>query len=950
MVTVTSHGRIRPTDIDYLNETFQPWFSNVQQLQKPDEISLIFQLKPMIVSSVKSAGERHVQIDLMRDASSAANDINVVSGTKIKQEQSEQSSKLSDQSWPPKPVKRPVTTSETVVPRERPAVEEAALDDGGLKANELIFDWEDGVGAAIFKRAGYLWAVFDAPIDSSKSRLPPPVPDSLMPGEIIQAEDATVIRFAMKSDISASVRREGTGRWIVEPDNDPDLPEMIQVSPADEPGVLRAAGKSSGMIIEVIDPLVGDELRIWPLQQAEVGQPTRRRFVDLEIQESIQGLVWRPLNDNLMAVANPDGIEFRSGQGLTLSSWPDGSQDDDAVAEEAAGERSIAQLGLSDRRTMESASSSGEEGAEPGPISAEGLNSQPKPSLVEQSPAEPAPSSYLNFAGSGLDRNLVTETRRVLRQAIRKSKPEKRDQARLKLARVLIAENLASEAKIVLQTMSGNLEDSLALSTRALRGAAAFLTGNIDQASAILRTSEFDEDSEIGLWRSALSSLDQDWPAAAEGWAEFSNSLDIYPPKLRLELGLLALETALETNDDNQLRKGFRRLKKLELEPHEKAQVDRIHALKALRDGDLKRAEELLRTIAEGRFPVVSRVADFELASLILDKEPNDSSSLKAFHERLPLWRGHPQEIRMIDHLATRYRDAGEPRKALHLWEGLSRDYPETEDDTTIKAGRRATYVDAIIDLARERIGLLDAYTIYLDFIDLIPAEPNDRPVYRNLAEHLAGLDLLDESVSALQPLLENTDDQAEVARIGTKIAELLLVQDRLDEAIVVLDRTKVPSGADLAELRSARKTLRARALARLSREEEALEQIRDIQNRPARRVRAEIFWQQRNWNRLANVIETMLDDPNLPTPLSQDDQKLVLWLAIAQNQLGQLEQARELRQRYAGDMASGPLDEAFTVGTQTGAQKGDINSLLRHTESQLAELRRFRDNANADR
>jgi len=917
MVTFTSNGRIRPSDLDYLNETFQPWFSHVQRLQKPSDVSLVFQLKPMIISSVKNAGERHVEIDLTRDASAVAKDVNVASRTETKQEEPEQPSKIANEHWPPKPEMRPVTISDAAISSEQPS------------ADKLVFDWEEGVGAAIFKRAGYLWAVFDAPIDLSKSTLPPPLPDSLMPGEIIQSEDATTIRFRMKSDINVSVYLDDAGRWTIEPDDDPSLPASIPLLPADSPGVLRAAGASSGQIVEVTDPLVGDQLSIWPLGQAGMGQPKRRRFVDLEIQESIQGLVWRPLNDDLMVVADLDGIEFKSGQGLALSSWSNGAADGGPVAEETTVERNWAQ---------------------PGPIPEENANSQPEPAVVERSSPEPAPSSYLDFAGSGLDRNLVVETRRVLRQAIRKSKPEKRDQARLDLARVLIAENLASEAKIVLQTMSEELEDPLALSNRVLRGAAAFLAGDVDQASALLRASEFDKDSEIGLWRSALSSRDQDWQTAAEGWKEYSDSLDMYPPKLRLELGLLALETAIEINDDNDIRKGFRRLKKLELEPYEMAQIDRMHALKAMRDGDFKRAEELLRSIADGRYPVISKLADFELASLMQDKEPNDASLLATFRDRLPLWRGHPQEIRMIDRLATGYRDVGEPRQALQLWRHLSNIHPETEDDAIIKNERRATYVDALASLAEERIGLFDAYAIYLDFVDLLPVEPEDRPVHQHLAGHLAGLDLLDESVSVLQPLLEGTPGQAEAARIGLKIAELLLVQDRSDEALVVLDRTKAPSGADLGELRSERKILRARTLARLGRNEEALEQIRDLQTRPARHVRAKIFWQQRNWNRLANVIETILDDPNLPPPLDDEDQKLVLWLSLARNQLGQVEEVGELRRRYAGDMASGPWSEAFIVGTQTDAQIGDINSLLKHTENQLAELRRFRDNANADR
>ena len=948
-VTFTLSGRFRPSDLDYLNRTFQPWFSYVQPLRRSAGTSLAFSLKPLIVPSVRSRGERRVEIDLVRDAAAASKPIKAASKPKIRQESPKPPPKLASEDWPPMPKRRPAIPDAAANAGEQSKPEKTVSDESESRVDALVFHWEEGVGASVFKRAGYLWTVFDAPKEFSRSPLPPPSPGSLMAGEMMEADQATIIRFPIRSDTDFSVRRDETGRWMIEPDDDPKTPTSIPISSGEASGTLQATAPSNGRIVNVTDPLVGDQLSIWPIQQAGIGQPTRRRFVDLEIQRSIQGLVWRPLNDDLMAIADYDAVEFRSGQGLTLSNWLDGA-DGETAPNRTAEQQSEDQSKPDDRSTTEVLWRSDTGEAEADPILEENKTSPPEKAVVEQLLDEAVPSSYFNLAGSGVDRDLVTETRRVLRQTIGRSAPDQQNKARLDLARVLVAENLASEAKVILQTMPGRLEGPTALSNRALRGAAAFLAGDVDQASTLLQASELDDDGEIGIWRAALRSLEQDWRAAAQGWKEVSGKLDIYPPKLRLELGLLALEAAIETDDDDQIRIAFRRLKTLELEPRETAKIDRLQAKKAMRDGDQERAEEILRKIADGRYPIISKMADFELATLRQKNEPNDAGLLTELHERLPLWRGHPEEITMIDRLASRYRDAGEPRPALQLWERLSTTYPKTEDDVTIKNERRATYVDALTNLAGERIGLFDAYSIYLDFINLMPEEPDDRPVYRSLARHLAGLDLLDEAVSVLQPLLERTADEVEAATIGAKVAELLLFQDRLDEALVLLDRTEIRGGEDPDDLNAERKILRARALAGLDRREEALEQIKDLQTRPARHVRAEIFWQQRNWNRLANVIETVLGDPNLPRPLGHDDQKLVLWLVLARDQLGQTRELSELRQRYAAEMASGPWNEAFTVGTQTDGQSGDIDSLLSQTENQLAELRRFRGLADADR
>jgi tetratricopeptide (TPR) repeat protein len=368
-----------------------------------------------------------------------------------------------------------------------------------------------------------------------------------------------------------------------------------------------------------------------------------------------------------------------------------------------------------------------------------------------------------------------------------------------------------------------------------------------------------------------------------------------------------------------------------------------------VRDGDLVKAEPILKSLAESRYPGLSVAADFERVLLGLNQKPNDPVLLAALRERVPLWRGHPQEIDMIDRLARRYRAAKEPREALTLWQHLALIHPETDDDPSIREPRQATYTEAIKTLAGQEIELLDAYAIYLDFIDLLPSAPDARLVHRSLANHLAGLDLLSEALVVLQPLFESATDESEKAEIGSKMAALLLVQGRPQEALAILERAKAGSVAPSGDLAARWQIMSARALARLDREDEALRQIRDLQTADARQVRAEIFWHLRNWSRLAGVIESYLDDPALTLPLEEDDQKLVLWLALAREQLSQTRGLDELRRRFAADMASGPWSGAFLVATQVDSEAADVMSNLAQAERQLAELKRFRDDTRAN-
>jgi hypothetical protein len=174
------------------------------------------------------------------------------------------------------------------------------------------------------------------------------------------------------------------------------------------------------------------------------------------------------------------------------------------------------------------------------------------------------------------------------------------------------------------------------------------------------------------------------------------------------------------------------------------------------------------------------------------------------------------------------------------------------------------------------------------------------------------------------------------------------LFQDRPGDVLAVLDQSGPLSRERAAAIDTERMILGAHALARLDRDDEALERIKSLQNAAAHHVRAEIFWKQQNWDRLSLAIEAFLRDPVLPSPLPEEDQKLVLWLALAQGQLRQTEELGELRRRFGADMASGPWGDAFAVATQTAGRRRDIPAVLADTESQIAEMQKFRESVRA--
>jgi len=655
---------IDPTELAELQDTLRPWFSGLNLKKDQDRTTLSFILEPQIVSSVRSDGPMRTVVDLLRSASTPpAATTQPVARVIIPEKKPKTQTVATEISnvEPPIPKKRPASTideSEVVVrvDEEKKVTTVAKASDDLPKA--LVFDWSQPVAVAVFLRADHLWAVFDEPDARFLSGLPMP-PAAFGPGSFVPADGGTALRYPLRKPAGIRVSQTAEGQWQIDTLSSSSTPRSVDIERVDGSEALRATLPSGKRIVSVIDPAVGDRIDILPLSDAEIGQPARRRFVDLELLPTAQGLAWRPLNDGLIASLNDRSLEFHSSNGLSLSTiTPDPSTSGPkiikAMARKAPAKGDVAP----DSEDPPSGS----------------LEQPPSPvaKIDRDQPAETTkPASYFDLAGSGVERELVNEFRRIRRQAIRKADPENRDHARLNLARLLVSERLASEARTILNTVSDEADNNIVLQKRALTGVSALLIGHLTEASSLLLDPDLDNDDEIALWRAALESIEEKWQTAAEHWRAKSKILDTYPPKLKLDLGLMALRAAIETDDDKMVRRGLRRLASLPLNPYDQARFDAVKALKAERSGDLERARTLLTDLTGSTNTKVRTLADFELAALSLEAAPHDVDTLAFLDRSMPLWRGHPNERTMLDRLARRHMDANALRKALTIWRRL---------------------------------------------------------------------------------------------------------------------------------------------------------------------------------------------------------------------------------------------------------------------------------------
>lgn len=221
-----------------------------------------------------------------------------------------------------------------------PAAHLTIASGAGDEGAHVDFAWTQPVAAAVFLRAGHLWVVFAAETSRPEDVVVPPMApalhDDLGRGARVEASGGTALRFPLRRPLAAEVRRLDR-MWRVRLSVDAQAPQAVHPRRAAFPTRLRLAPGESPRLVTLRDPDVGDRLTVWPLLQANVGQP-RQRLVDLELLATVQGLAWRLRRDGVEARLLEDAVEFTAPGGLMLSEQGGGGVPASGLGTPPAGE------------------------------------------------------------------------------------------------------------------------------------------------------------------------------------------------------------------------------------------------------------------------------------------------------------------------------------------------------------------------------------------------------------------------------------------------------------------------------------------------------------------------------------------------------------------------------------------------------------------------------------
>ena len=729
----------------------------------------------------------------------------------------------------------------------------------------LRFDWSAPVGVAVYRRGSAIWIVFAAPSELDLSAIALQGQSVLRAIDPIKADGATALRLVTSDAFNPSVRRVGDS-WIVELSRQeaaPDAPIIVDPRPDPAHPSVELHVRGASQPLRLRDPLLGDTLTIVPVEGLGRGIDVTQDFVDFRLLPSMQGIVIRANSDDLDIAVDADAVHITRPHGLVLS------DDQDRLLG-----RSVAK----GHRIFDFATWRG--------------------------------SSKLPFA----------DRRSALERIIAAAAPAARTGPRIDLARFYFANLFGTEALSVLDQLNRDDPQGAADSKlHALRGGACLLTGMGDCATRELGDATLDNEPEAGLWRGSLAAEKGDWSTASREFLPGVGLLISYPKRLRDRFALQAAEAMLASDRGSSAAPLIDLVLKDNPAIQQQAMAVYLQGRVAQQLGKLTDALELWSKAAGfNDRKARARALYAKVMALYEAKRASRADTIKALDALRFSWRGDDFEFTLLRRLGELKLAEGDPQgglETLHLAAAYFPDYPAAKD---VAKEAMDAFADVFIGKGADDVPPVKALALYDVFRDLDPPGERHDAIVKKLVDRLVSVDLLDRAASLLEEQVKTRLSGVEKARAATQVALLRLMNHQPDAAIATLD-LDVSAGLT-PDLARQRQELHARALLDLNLAPEALAMLGTDNSRDAYRLRADIYWRQRDWKNAAKIFALLAGEPPSSGPLDPETARIVMSWAAALTLDGDQSGVTKLRHDFGTLMAGTQSADAFNIITGDAA------------------------------
>ena len=829
----------------------------------------------------------------------------------------------------PKEEKAPEPEKEPVKQAEKPAEEEKKAEQVEEKAEETPQEPQNveikmreevtlatvsstkNFGMAIFELGDRIWMVNDKSDVLLKPQLSGPHAAELEPVTEVKSSGGKAYTIAKPKQQETKALGGGILWRVI-------FGHELSVGPHEEPvrsGINREQERSGKLlwplkgaraVFDLQDPITGRMIKAVTVEDAEQFAGPAREFIDFEVLPSHSGLAISPKVSDLQVQIVRGGVEISRPDGLTMV--------DDTL--------------LATMTTKKAKLDDTEEGGG---------------------------QKIFDFKAwqlGGVSSNV--DNKRIILTTLNDQPETARSESLLTLGKMYTANAMGSEALGVL---------NYALAERpglwdnpefmAIYGVASALARRNVEAFHYLSNEILAPFEEVNYWRAAILANEGDWQQAAAVLPKGVNILHDYTTLLQNRLIPDLAEIALRAGDlahATKLLDIALKNKKVMNAPQHAALVY-LQGEAARQRGDVEETIKLWKPLTKGRDDLYRAKAGLALTRLEMEQDKVTTEEAIDRLERLRYaWRGDQLEVQIYYWLGRIYFDQGEFIKGLKIMrEAVSYD-PGTALGQRVAGEMADLFVDLFLGEQLKEVSPLDAVGLYDEFKELVPLDERGNQIIEHLAEHLVEADLLTRSGDLLKYQIDHRLEGADIYRVNIRLAAIRLLDNMPDKAIAALNAAatqleKLPEEMKVPARYREISMLRARALSRKGRPDQALALLNDLERTPEmNRLRADIAWTAGYWDDAAEALGDVVTDQNISftRPLEDENTALLLQRAIALNLASDRIALANMREKYTDLMNQTSKAKTFEVITRprgSGAL-ADRDTLL----SVVSEVDLFKD------
>jgi len=750
----------------------------------------------------------------------------------------------------------------------------STITDGAVA---LKFSWDEPVGAAVFRRGGDLWVIFDKRAKIDTDALVRDGAGLITSVEQVPSMNGAVLRMTTPESVNPDIKRAGLA-WVLEFMPQPLIPSAPLQADAQPDSPLGArlfvAVPEPGNVIAFRDPETGDNLVAVPVIPLGHGMSRQWSYPQVRFLPSKQGVVFKPLSDDLRVRPLRQGIEVTSTGTLQISN---------VTAEQKANVDLQQQL----------ASSAGMGGL--GPVTRVlDLEKWKRPDLLS-----------------------FTETKQDLQHKVAFAKNARtKKQAHRNLAQFFFSNGFEAEALAVLHEMV-RTEPEYAKEPEYLvmHGAASWLMGRMEDARTDLFDPVLNPYDEATFWRAAVVAGEGKLVDAAYELRKTGTITQPYPKSIKMPTATLVAAAAVELGD---VRQATQYLEVLSVDNPTRSQMDQINyvsgKLKEL-SGDFDGAISDWESVMDGRHRPSRAKAAVARTELLLKRDLFTVADAIEEYEKLRfVWRGDNFEFYLLRRLGSLYLDQQLYRNGLRTLRQAATYFPKNEESNQVTKQMSDAFHMLYLDDGADVLPPVTAIALYDEFRELTPPGALGDEMIRRLADRLVGVDLLDRAADLLEQQVDFRLKGEEKARVGARLALIYLLDRKYDKAISSLDKTQAAPLADA--LASERVLLRAQAHIGLEQPQLALELLTQEVEQDAELMRAGIYWRQGDWKNASKSLNKVVRGLGVKPrkPLDDAQAAAVLSLSIAHTLDGNEVAITRILDTYGAAMTQTTYADAFQL------------------------------------